>query len=114
MTLEELKTRCEYQLKIAYAYGVFKEPIEPPYLVGIMRASDNFMADNKVYIKDKPMQLDLVYKEKNLNLENEIENILLGDIPWNKTDEAYLEDEDVFIVSYFFEIEDDNNSYPSL
>lgn len=114
MTLEEIKRRCEYDLEIAYAYGLFKEPVEPPYLVGIMRASDNFMADNKVYIKDKPMQLDLVYKEKDLELEEKIEDILLGDIPWNKTDEAYLEDEDVFVVSYFFEIEGDNNSYPSL
>lgn len=105
MTLEELKTKCQYVIKIPYAYGVFKEEVQPPYLVGIMRASDNFMADNKVYIKDLPMQLDLVYRNKDRNLEEKIEDILLEDVAWNKTDEAYLEDEEVFIVSYFFELE---------
>ena len=104
MTLEELKQRCE-NAGFQYAYGVFKEEVQPPYLVGIMRASDNFMADNKVYIKDLPMQLDLVYRNKDRNLEEKIEDILLADVAWNKTDEAYLEDEEVFIVSYFFELE---------
>lgn len=105
MTLEELKTKCQYEINIPYAYGVFKEEVQPPYLVGIMRASDNFMADNRVYIKDLPMQLDLVYRNKDRNLEEKIEDILLADVAWNKTDEAYLEDEEVFIVSYFFELE---------
>lgn len=104
MTLEEIVDRCD-RLEIPYAYGVYKNEVQPPYLVGIMRASDNFMADNKVYIKDLPMQLDLVYRYKDIELENKIEDILLRDVAWNKTDEAYLEDEEVFIVSYFFELE---------
>ena len=37
-------------------------------------------------------------------LENKIEDNILGDIPWNKTEETYLLDEDVWQVSYFFEI----------
>lgn len=104
MTLRELNNKC-ITLDIPYAYGVFKTEVEPPFLVGISRATDNFMADNKVYIKDKPFQLDLMYREKDLNLESIIEDNLLKDITWNKTDEAYLEDENIFIVSYFFEID---------
>ena len=57
MTLEELKTRCEAQ-GIQYDYGRFKEPVEPPHLVAICRDTDNFMADNRVYSKDIPIQLD--------------------------------------------------------
>lgn len=104
MTLNDLKTRCETN-NIEYAYGVFKKPVEPPYLVAITRSTDNFMADNRVYVKDIPLQLEYIYKDKDLNVEDIIENTILGDIPWNKTDEAYIEDEEVFEVSYFFELD---------
>ena len=36
--------------------------------------------------------------------QEKIENEILGDIAWNKTEETYLQDEDVWQVSYFFEI----------
>ena len=41
--------------------------------------------------------------EQNI-IENKIENKILGDIAWNKTEETYLQDEKVWQVSYFFEI----------
>ena len=103
MTLEELKTRCK-NAGFKYAYGQFKKPTEPPHLVAIATPTDNFMADNKVYLKDVPIQLDYTYLVKDLEMQNKIEDIILGDIPWNKTDETYLSDEDVWQVSYFFEI----------
>lgn len=104
MTLEDLKVKCtNYGLK--YAYGVFKEPVDPPFLVVITRDTDNFMADNKVYSKDIPVQLEYIFKEKDLTMESLIEDTILGDIPWNKTEETYLEDEQVFEVSYFFELD---------
>lgn len=103
MTLEELKTRCE-NAGFKYAYGVFKKPTEPPHLIAICRDSDNFMADNKVYSKDIPIQLDYTYLVKDLAMQNKIEDEILGDIAWNKSDETYLTDEEVWQVSYFFEI----------
>ena len=103
MTLEELKQRCE-ELGFKYAYGVFKKPTEPPHLVSICRDTDNFMADGKVYHKDIPIQLDYTYIDKDIEAQNKIENEILGDIPWNKTEETYLPDEEVWQVSYFFEI----------
>lgn len=103
MTLEELKTRCEAQ-GFQYAYGRFKEPVEPPHLVAICRDTDNFMADNKVYSKDIPIQLDYTYLDKDLELQNKIENEILGDIVWEKTEETYLSDEEIWQVSYFFRI----------
>lgn len=104
MTLEELKSRCENN-NIQYAYGVFKEPVEPPFLVCTMTGTDNFMADNKVYVKDYPVQLEYIFKNKDLSLEAIIEDTILGDIAWNKTEETYLEDENIFEVSYFFELD---------
>ena len=103
MTLEELKTRCEAQ-GFKYAYGMFKKPTEPPHLVAISTATDNFMADNKVYKKDTSIQLDYTYLVKDITEQNKIEDIILKDIPWNKSDETYLADEDVWQVSYFFDI----------
>lgn len=103
MTLEELKKRCE-NAGFKYAYGLFKQPIEPPHLIAISTATENFMADNVVYHKDIPIQLDYTYTEKNLEEQEKIENEILGDIAWNKTEETYLQDEDVWQVSYFFEL----------
>lgn len=103
MTLEELKTRCKEQ-GFQYAYGVFKEPVEPPHLIAICRETNNFMADNKVYLKDTPIQLDYTYINKDIEMQNKIENEILGDVAWNKTEETYLSDEKIWQVSYFFEI----------
>lgn len=103
MTLEELKQRC-VDAGLQYAYGAFKKSTEPPHLVAITTGTDNFMADNKVYLKKTPIQLDYTYLVKDLTMQNKIEDIILGDIPWNKTEETYLSDEDVWQVSYFFEI----------
>lgn len=103
MTLEELKERCE-TAGFKYAYGRFKKSTEPPHLVAIIIDTDNFMADNKVYKKNTPIQLDYTYIDKNLEEQEKIENEILGDIAWNKTEETYLQDEEVWQVSYFFEL----------
>ena len=103
MKLEELRQRCE-NAGFKYAYGQFKKATEPPHLVAISTGTDNFMADNKVYSKDTPIQLDYTYLVKDLAMQNKIENEILGDIAWNKSDETYLTDEEVWQVSYFFEI----------
>lgn len=103
MTLEELKTRCIAQ-GFQYAYGVFKNPTEPPHLVAICGNTENFMADNKVYDKDIPIQLDYTYIDKDIEEQNKIEDIILADVAWNKTEEVYLQDDKVWQVSYFFEI----------
>lgn len=103
MTLEELKTRCEAQ-GFKYAYGLFKDETEPPHLVAKMIESNNFMADDKVYKKKGLIQLDYTYLDKNVEEQNKIEDIILGDIAWEKTQEVYFQDEDVWQVSYMFEI----------
>lgn len=103
MTLEELNERCK-KAGFKYAYGRFKRPTEPPHLIAIAQQTDNFMADNKVYLKDISIQLDYTYLIKDMKMQNKIENEILGDIAWNKSDETYLSDEEIWQVSYFFEI----------
>lgn len=103
MTLEELKIRCK-NAGFKYAYGLFKQITDPPHLIAISTATENFMADNKVYYGAIPIQLDYTYTEKNLEEQEKIENEILGNLAWNKTEETYLQDEDVWQVSYFFEL----------
>lgn len=103
MTLEELKKRCE-KASFKYAYGQFKNTVEPPHLVAVTIGTDNFMADNRVYKKKTPIKLDYTYIDKDVEEQNKLEDEILGDIAWNKTEETYLSDEQIWQVSYFFEI----------
>lgn len=103
MTLEELKTRAEAQ-GFQYAYGLFKQPVEPPHLVAYVTDTDNFMADNHVYQKQTPIKMDYTYINKDITEQNKIEDNILGDIGWNKSEETYYPAENVWQVSYFFEI----------
>lgn len=103
MTLEELKNRFETQ-GFQYAYGSFKTPVEPPHIVAITSNTNNFMADDKVWHKETPIRLDYTYENKDIAEMNKIEDIILNDIAWNKTEEVYLSDERVWQVSYFFDI----------
>ena len=101
--LEELATRCERE-KIQYAYGVFKESVRPPHLLALEVESTNFFAENKVYCRVGRIQLDLTMNYIDFDLINKVENKILYDVCWNKTDETYLSDENVWQISYFFEI----------
>ena len=103
MTLEELKERCVNN-GFQYAYGGFESSVEPPHLVAISTDTDNFMADNKVYYKKTPIKMDYTFLKKNIEEQDKIEDLILGNLPWNKTEETYLTDEEVWQVSYFFEI----------
>ena len=71
MTLEELKTKCEQQ-GFQYAYGSFKQEVEPPHIVVKEIESNNFMADDKVYKKKVMVQLDYTYLDKNVEEQNKV------------------------------------------
>lgn len=103
MTLEELKTRCESQ-GFNYAYGIFKTKIAPPYLVAVTTDSQAFHADNVVYYSKCSVELTYTYKDKDNQEIQKIENSILGDIAWEKSEESYLSDEEVWQITYFFEI----------
>ena len=103
MTLEELKNRCK-NLGFKYAYGSFKDVVEPPHLIAIINRDDNFKADNRIYKKYNTIQLDYTYLDKNIEEQDKIEDEILKDVVWEKTQETYLSDEKIWQVSYFFDI----------
>lgn len=111
MTLKDLYNRC-VDNKINYSYGLFKSETQPPHLVAMTGSTNNFMADNITYKKKLPIVMYYTYELKDINEMNLIEDTILEGIGWNKSEETYLSDEDVWQVSYFFEldnIEQENN-----
>ncbi len=103
MTLADLKERCEAQ-GFDYAYGTFKETPEPPYIVTTTADSQVFHADDVVFYKKNMINLNYIYKNKNQAEIDKIENTILADITWQKSDESYLPGEEVWQITYFFEI----------
>ena len=97
--LQELAKRFEEQ-KIQYAYGNFQEEVNPPHAVALETETTNFFAENKVYHR----LLDITMNYIDLNLINTIENKILYDVCWNKSETTYLSDEKIWQISYFFEI----------
>ena len=102
MTLIELKERCR-KIGIPYSHGLFKEPTEPPHLVTSRKNSNNFGADNKVYLKKNAMRLELTTLEVDVDLENKIEEKVFYDTYYEKYD-TDIQEEKIHNVSYFFEI----------
>ncbi len=105
MTLNEIKTRCK-KAGFKYSYGVFSRLTNPPHVVGNVIESSNFGADNIVFYKKSPFQLELTTLQKNIELQNKIENEVLYDVYWEKT-ESYISKEEVLNTSYFFEIKEE-------
>lgn len=103
MTLEDLKDRCKAE-NIQYSYGLFLEEVEPPHLMALEVETDNFMADNRVFSRIGQIQLDLTMNFLDFDLIKKVEEKILFDVCWNKTEETYLKDEGIWQVSYFFEI----------
>lgn len=101
--LDELAKRCEKE-NIQYAYGVFQKPVSPPHLIALETDTDNFMADNQVFNRKGTIQLDLTMNYIDFDLINKVENKILYDVCWNKTEATYLSDEKIWQISYFFEI----------
>lgn len=101
--LSELKKRAEDN-GFLYAYGMFKDNVEPPHLVAYETDVTNFIADGVVYKKKIAVKLDYTYDFKDLTMQNKIEDIILHDVVWNKSEETYLDNENCWQVSYFFEL----------
>ena len=85
MKLSDIDKNCK-KLNIPYAYGAFKTLINPPHLVGTIIDTDNFSADNVVYKKFPNFRLELTTLKKDIKLQKKVEEELLKEIFWNKTE----------------------------
>ena len=84
------------------AYSHFKKSQTPPYIVYIGNGQDTFQADNTHYWKENSYQVEYYFTTKNESNEAAIENALLGSgFLYEKSEDVYIEDEDVFVIYYY-------------
>ena len=84
------------------AYSHFKKSQTPPYIVYIGNGQDTFQADNTHYWKNNRYQVEYYFTTKNESNEASIENALLGaGFLYEKSEDIYIEDEEVFVIYYY-------------
>ena len=86
------------------AYSHFKNRQRTPFICYKESFTDNFKADNKVYVKFKRIQIELYTSKKNTALENQLETLLDDHSLSYDPDYFYLEGEKVFQVMYEIKI----------
>lgn len=101
MTLKELKTLLD-GTGLPVAYGFFEQPQTLPYIVYEVTGSDNFAADNKVWLAKNRIQIELYTKNKDLETEAKVENALAS-VFWEKSEE-YIESLHCMQVVYEIEV----------
>lgn len=87
--------------KLPVAYSHFKTAQTPPYLVYLGAGENRFEADNTIYWKENGNQVEYYFTAKDPDTEELIEQTLLdaGRI-YTKSEDIYIEDEDVFVIYY--------------
>lgn len=93
----------------AYHHFAEGESPEPPFLIYILPASDNFSADGRVYFKANEVHIEIYTDYKSPKTEKKVEAVLdEHGIFYNKT-EVYIESEKLYEVLYIFEMEEENH-----
>lgn len=83
------------------AYGYHSKEVELPYFCIIGAGQDHFSADNTYYTTQERTQIEYYFKDKDPVFEFQIESLLLANnYKYEKSEDAYLEDQDVFLIYY--------------
>lgn len=89
------------QLNRPVAYGYHSQRQELPYFCIMGSGQDQFEADNTYYTKQDRWTIEYYFKTKNPTLEASIEDLLLASgYLYEKSEDVYIEDEDVFLIYY--------------
>lgn len=93
----------------AYHHFAEGESPEPPFLIYLLPASDNFSSDGKVYFKANEVHIEIYTDYKSPNIEKKVEAVLdEHGIFYNKS-EVFIESEKLYEVLYIFEMEEENH-----
>ena len=108
MSLEELYIVLTgitgYSNKVVYYAWPEGEAPALPFICYVENASNNFIADGKVYLTINSVDIELYTKHKSLTDESLVETALgNAGIVWQKT-EQYLTDEQCYEVIYTVEV----------
>lgn len=93
----------------AYHHFAEGESPEPPFLIYLLPASDNFSADGRVYFKANEVHIEIYTDYKSPKTEKKVEAVLdEHGIFYNKS-EVFIESEKLYEVLYIFEMEEENH-----
>ena len=83
------------------AYGYHTGDKQLPYFCIMGAGQDQFVADNTYYKTRDLWQIEYYFKKKDVTLESQIEALLLENgYLYSKSEDVYLEDQDVFVIYY--------------
>ena len=84
------------------AYSHFKKPQTPPYIVYIGNGQNQMRADDTRYWHENTYQVEYYFEKKNESNEEAIEEALVADgYLFEKSEDIYLEQDDVFLIYYY-------------
>ena len=105
MNVEGIESMLD-EIGVEYRYHHFEEneAVNPPFICWTMPGNNNFAADGKVYAKAIELDIELYTDQKDMLLEEKVEQVLEEhEIYWKKT-EAYIESENMYEVLYEMEV----------
>lgn len=84
------------------AYSHFKTKQDPPFLVYLGNGQNTFAADNTWYYRKNTYQIEYYFNKKSSANEDAIEEALLdAGYQYDKSEDVYLEDQDMFLIYYY-------------
>lgn len=86
------------------AYRLFREAVDPPFVVWMETGTNNMFADGKTYKRIRTINVELYTDKKDTAAEEKLETALDGIAPWQKTEETFIESEQLFENVYEFEV----------
>jgi len=105
MTYTEIKKILEEaNLPLAYDHFAEGESPNPPYLVFLFPASDNFAADGRVYQRIDQLDIELYTDLKDPNLEKKLETVLDRHGLFYEKTETWVDSERMYEVLYSTEV----------
>lgn len=91
-------------LNIPCAYSHFRNDtaVAPPYIVYVGSGQNTFKADNTIYHKNNNYRIEYYFTQKDEAKEELIESTLVSNgYIYEKSDDAWIESEGVFVIYYF-------------
>ena len=105
MTYDEIMELAqETGLPFAYDHFAEGESPDPPFLVFLFPASDNFAADGQVYFKINELHFELYTDEKNPEVEAQLEAVLDRHGLFYDKSEVWIAEERLYEVLYEMEV----------
>lgn len=95
MTLNELVHKLNSLYPTRYSHFTSKQ--EPPFICYLDDGSNNFYADNKVFVEGTLVNIELYTETKDFMAEKKIKEMLNeNEIPYEQTPTVFIESEGVF------------------